>query len=135
MEITNSLLLDIKHHVLSDVPQRGSLGTVKCHGEKGLCHLYMGAWAVGTFNHIWNNSQQYGFIKGRSTTTAIIKFTELIIEQLEEGCTSKSILLDFSKAFDCLSHKLLLLKLNGLGIRGGAAQWFNSYLSNRKQLK
>lgn len=80
------------------------------------------------------NSQQHGFCKGRSTTTAIIQLVEHIIDQLEEGCISTCLFLDFSKAFDCLNHEQLLHKLGRLGIGGKAAQWFRSYLSNRKQL-
>ena len=43
------------------------------------------------------------------------------------------ILLDFSKAFDLIDHKILIQKLQKCGIRGLANQWFQSYLSNRLQ--
>ena len=43
------------------------------------------------------------------------------------------ICLDFSKAFDCIDHKLLLSKLCKYGFRGVSNDWFNSYLSDRKQ--
>lgn len=79
-------------------------------------------------------NQQHGFLKGRSTATALIQLTEHIIDQLEEGCTATCLFLDFSKAFDCLNHEQLLKKLEHLGIRGTAQNWFRSYLTNRKMV-
>lgn len=41
--------------------------------------------------------------------------------------------LDLSKAFDKVSHDLLLTKLHRHGISGTALRWFEGYLSNRQQ--
>ena len=43
------------------------------------------------------------------------------------------VLVDLSRAFDSISHDLLLCKMDHYGIRGKAKQWFQSYLSERKQ--
>uniref|UniRef100_A0A1B6GH17 Reverse transcriptase domain-containing protein n=2 Tax=Cuerna arida TaxID=1464854 RepID=A0A1B6GH17_9HEMI len=43
-------------------------------------------------------------------------------------------LLDFSKAFDCLNHSLLLQKVGNMGIRGAPQNWLASYLKDRQQL-
>ena len=42
------------------------------------------------------------------------------------------IYLDFSKAFDRLSHEKRLFKLESLGIGGCLLAWFQSYLSGRR---
>ena len=40
---------------------------------------------------------------------------------------------DLSKAFDCLSHELLIAKLDAYGFDKNALKLVNSYFSNRKQ--
>ena len=42
-------------------------------------------------------------------------------------------LLDYSKAFDTVNHKLLLAKMQSLGLHSNALEWFLSYLTGRKQ--
>lgn len=79
-------------------------------------------------------NKQHGFLKGRSTATALTQLIEYVIDQLEEGRTAACLFLDFSKAFDCLNHDQLLRKLENLGIRRKALNWLHSYLSGRKML-
>jgi len=43
------------------------------------------------------------------------------------------ILLDFSKAFDKVTHKKLTLKLHDYGKRGSALNWVKGFLDNRHQ--
>ena len=40
--------------------------------------------------------------------------------------------LDYAKAFDKVSHRLLIMKLKGYGIDGKLLAWLTSYLENRK---
>ena len=44
-----------------------------------------------------------------------------------------AILMDLSKAFDCLPHDILLSKLSAYGLSDGSVQLLSSYLSDRKQ--
>ena len=76
---------------------------------------------------------QFGFRKNRSTIQAIVDQLEFVYHNLDVGNAVISVFLDFSKAFDCLDHEILLKKLNHYGIRGVTNRWFRSYLSNRNQ--
>jgi len=78
-------------------------------------------------------TSQFGFQKGKSTADAVLKLTNEIhtARMNKEVCCA--ILLDLAKAFDTVNHKILLRKLNMIGIRGPLNNWFESYLCNRKQ--
>jgi hypothetical protein len=43
------------------------------------------------------------------------------------------LIMDFSKAFDKVSHNLLTHKLNYYGIQGNTNTWMHNFLSNRTQ--
>lgn len=82
--------------------------------------------------HIFDDSQ-YGFRKNRSTDLAIYKFTQKILNIINEKKYAIGILLDMSKAYDRISHNILLKKLHNIGIRGVTHRWFRTYLQNREQ--
>ena len=75
---------------------------------------------------------QYGFRANHSCEHAIGQVVGTLIKNIENWLYSACILLDLSKAFDTIEHRILLQKLEVYGIRGNALAWFDSYLSNRK---
>ena len=52
---------------------------------------------------------------------------------VDQGKFFGALLTDLSKAFDCLDHELLTVKLNAYGFSLPALRLINDYLSNRKQ--
>lgn len=76
---------------------------------------------------------QFGFRQNKCTIDAISNLVEYIVDGLERREHVLSIFLDLSKAFDCVHHKTLLLRLEGCGIRGLPLKWIASYLSDRYQ--
>lgn len=78
-------------------------------------------------------SAQHGFVSGKSTLTNLLEFATKITDSILDGGQLDVIFTDFSKAFDQVSHRLLLLKLQKLGIKSNILQWFRSYLSERTQ--
>ena len=77
---------------------------------------------------------QFGFRKNHSTTHAPTEVIDYIYKSLDEGNYVFGIYIDLKKAFHTEQHQILLRKLQHYGRRGIALEWFNSYLSNRKQL-
>ena len=88
-------------------------------------------------NHLEINNllydNQYGFLRGRSTLHNITKLTSKISQDPNDKKFVIGIFLDLKKAFDTVSHDILLSKLKKIGISGTPLKWFTSYLSIRTQ--
>ena len=76
---------------------------------------------------------QHGFVKGRSTITQLLDTVHRITSAIDQGVQTDVTFLDFSKAFDSVSHPNLISKLDQIGIKGPLLQWFTSYLDNMVQ--
>lgn len=83
-------------------------------------------------NNILSN-RQYGFRNGLGTENAIANLTKIISSNLDKGIKCIALFLDLAKAFDTISHKILLHKLQRIGIQGQLFNWLVSYLKNRSQ--
>jgi hypothetical protein len=77
---------------------------------------------------------QSGFCRHHSTTAAVLKITEDIRSNREDGQVTVLELLDFSQAFDMIIHGLLLCKLKSLqNYSDGTRMLVDSYLNGRTQ--
>lgn len=77
--------------------------------------------------------EQNGFCKGKSTTLAGFHLVNEVIFNLDRKKHTAALYFDMTKAFDCVSHEILINKIEQYGIRGLALQWIKSYLKNRVQ--
>lgn len=77
--------------------------------------------------------QQSGFRKNHSCETALNRVINDWKSSLEEGKFIICTFLDLKRAFETIERKILIEKLDNLGIRGKEKEWFVSYLSNRSQ--
>lgn len=77
--------------------------------------------------------KQFGFRSNHFTLHAILSTVDMFQCAIDNGSYAYGIFLDLSKAFDTVNHEILLQKLEHLGIRGLANDWFKSYLHNRMQ--
>ena len=76
---------------------------------------------------------QCGFRKGFSTQHCLLLIIEKWKEAVDKDQTFGALLTDLSKAFDCLSHDLLIAKLHFYGISLASLKLLTDYLTNRKQ--
>ena len=79
------------------------------------------------------DGSQFGFRRGKSTTTAIQSLVSHIQYSFENKLYAQASLYDLSKAFDCVSHNLLIDKIRALGVGEGSVGLLESYLSDRCQ--
>ena len=61
------------------------------------------------------------------------KHDRTLAKRLDEGKVAGTILTDLSKAFDCISHELLIAKLDSYGFDKQALLFVYDYLKNRLQ--
>lgn len=77
------------------------------------------------------NESQHGFLPRKSTVTNLVEYVSFLAQKLDRKAQIDAIYLDFSKAFDKISHRLLLAKLSCFGFTGAMLSWFKSYISDR----
>ena len=75
---------------------------------------------------------QFGFQKGKSTVHALTQIMNYISNAFINNKFVIACFLDYRKAFDLVSHDILLKKLDRIGVNGLCLEWFRSYLRNRK---
>ncbi|KAK4806761.1 hypothetical protein QYF61_005557 [Mycteria americana] len=90
--------------------------------------------------HVQDNQvirpSQHGFRKGRSCLTNLISFYDKVTHLVDEGKAVDAVdvvYLDFSKAFDKVSHSILLEKLAAHGLDGCTLRWVKNWLDGQDQ--
>ena len=78
-------------------------------------------------------TNQHGFRKKRSCETQLLETVNDLTGALDAGYEADILFLDFSKAFDRVSHNCLLYKLLHYGINGPVHNWIINFLSDRCQ--
>ena len=79
------------------------------------------------------SQKQYGFREGKSTIDAVSELVGLMYAAMDDSKPTICVFVDLAKAFDTVSHGLLLEKLERMGFRGVSYKLFKSYFSDRKQ--
>ena len=86
----------------------------------------------GFFNSVLDDRLS-AFRQGYNCQYVLLNLCEKWREALDRKEKVAVLILDLSKAFDCVPHSLLLAKLEAYGMSSKALSLIASYLSNRKQ--
>ncbi|CAB4009277.1 Hypothetical predicted protein, partial [Paramuricea clavata] len=79
------------------------------------------------------SDSQFGYRPHRSTELASTLFLDNIRKNMDKGQLTGAIFIDLRKAFDTISHSLIVSKLPNYGIFGIEKEWFTNYLFAREQ--
>ena len=79
------------------------------------------------------SDSQFGFRRQRSTTHAVSQLLNQIYANINRSVITTAIYIDFSKAFNCVQHSILLRKLAKLKLHDNIITWISSYLNDREQ--
>jgi len=78
-------------------------------------------------------SSQYGFTKGKSCSTNMIAFYDGTTSSVDEGRAVDVVYLDFSEAFDTVSHNIYTGKLRKCGLDEWTVRWIENWLNGSAQ--
>jgi hypothetical protein len=79
------------------------------------------------------SDSQWGFVSGRSTTSALLTVIDSWHRHLEAGREICAVFLDLQKAFDSVPHRNLLFVLQQMDVHPTLLKWTCSYLTSRVQ--
>ncbi len=132
---------DWKRAKVTPIFKKGSKGKASNYRPVSLtslvCKLLEGIIREKLTDHLLRqnllNGSQHGFMKNRSCQTNLLEFMDKILQLVDEGKPVDIFYLDFAKAFDRISHKKLIQKLEMYGISGKIKNWIQEWLTDRKQ--
>ena len=78
-------------------------------------------------------NSQCGFTKRRSCLTNLIAFYDGVTSWVDEGRAVDVVYLDLSKAFNTVSHRILMKKLRKCGLDEWTPRWTDHWLNGRTQ--
>ena len=94
---------------------------------------FVSKWVLDDIQSSFDRNQ-YGSIKGSSTTHCVIELLDVLYRGTDKpNSVGTMVVTDFSKAFDCVDHTLAIQKLYNLGVRSEIIPWIADFLTSRRQ--
>ena len=125
-----------KIHCVTPIFKSGDKVSVKNYRPVSLLCIISKVFERIVFDKIYDHiasfiicSEQYGFMRKRSTIQQLLIHLHSLIDSVSSGHQSDVVYLDIKKAFDSVSHSILLTKLWSAGLCGATWRFFVAYLS------
>ena len=128
-----------KIHSITPIFKDGDKSSVRNYRPISLLSSVSKVMERLVYNHLMEflansiSTFQYGFLKNHSCVQQLLLFYHELISGPNSPAERDIVFLDFSKAFDSVPHKELLLKLKRLGVSGNIWLWLQDYLHRRFQ--
>ena len=74
-----------------------------------------------------------GFRKGHTTTSVLLRIRDDLIQAMKRGEVRMMVMADYSKAFDTVEFKRIIMKMADMGFSKNFILWIFNYLSDRWQ--
>ena len=88
---------------------------------------------VYSYMQLYLNTLLCEFRQGHGTQHALFRLLQTWQKELDESGYTGTVLMDLSKAYDCLPHDLIIAKFEAYGFDNTSLRLFHNYFSNRKQ--
>ena len=92
----------------------------------------IGQWMLDSVSDKFDK-KQFGAIKGRSTSHALVDILHKWYRALDERDSVRVVFVDYAKAFDHVDHPTVMRKLAALGVPPILLRWLQSFLTDRQQ--
>jgi hypothetical protein len=139
--ISAALPSDWKHAVVVPVHKKGDAGRVTNYRPisltSTLCKIMESMIQDNMLAHLHDHNlidvNQHGFLPSHSTATQLLECSFDWCQATNDKTPTDVIYLDFSKAFDVISHSKLIQKLRSYNFCTSTIRWLSAFLSNRTQ--
>ena len=123
------------------IPKTGNLTSIKDYQPISVLSVLSKVYKRVVVNQLCSfietqnlyNIHQSGFHKGHSTNTLLLKLRDYIRTATNRSEVTLSILIDYSKAFNTIDHRILLEKLQNMNFAKNTIKITCSYLTERYQ--
>jgi hypothetical protein len=93
---------------------------------------------AGSLRQVWDKSEwlyvgQHGCRPAYSCESQIVTVCQNKVDSLNEGARIDAIIIDFSKAFNLVSHDRPLMKISASGVDCRVVVWVREFLLGRSQ--